>query len=317
MNDLSLRLLRAFATLAVEGQFRRAAEKFHVSQSAFSQMIAKLEEQVGVQLVVRDSRNMTLTPEGELLVPLAEEMHASADAIVRKLKDHAQGAQGSVTFGALPALTMDWIPSIMAKYRRAAPHVRVRLLDSGDLDSNWRLLREHQVDFLLHPNISHTDEFESTPLFEERFFLICQPGHPLTQRKRVLLKDLAGEPYIRLEPSGSLAYILDPLLAQVALANTGLAMGYHNSIAGLISNGFGITVVPGFSTLHYRLCGLTAVPLQDAQLRRRFVVLKRRGEAQPEVVVSLLKLIADSPPPHALPYRAPKVQAARAKRARG
>lgn len=304
MHDLSLRLLRAFSTLASEGQFRKAAEKFHVSQSAFSQMISKLEEQVGVRLVDRDSRNMALTPEGELLLPLAEDMHANADALVRRLKDHLQHKQGHVAFSALPALTMDWMPSIMAKFRRASPDTRVRMFDVAELDRSWRMLREREVDFVLVPNVSHSEEFESTPLFEERFFLVCQPGHLLTQRKRLLLKDLADQPYIYLEPAGSLGQILNPLLARVPLGDTGLAMTYHNSIAGLISNGFGVTVVPGFSTLHYRLCGLAAVPLHDSQLRRRFVALKRRGETLLSAASLLLELIAENPPVHALPYRA-------------
>ena len=58
MNNISLRLLRAFTTLAAEGQLRKAAEKFSVSGSAFSQMIARLEEQVGVKLVDRHSRKI-------------------------------------------------------------------------------------------------------------------------------------------------------------------------------------------------------------------------------------------------------------------
>lgn len=301
MNDLSLRLLRAFTTLAAEGQFRKAAEKFNVSQSAFSQMIARLEEQVGARLVDRDSRNMSLTPEGELLLPLAQQMHSDADTLVRRLHDHAQHKQGNLAVSALPALTMDWLPAVMAKFRRLSPQTRVRLFDIPQLGRSWRMLRDRQVDFVLHPTLGHSDEFESTPLFEERFFLVCQPGHPLTQRKRIWLKDLEGVPYIHLEPGGSLGMILNPLLEKVRIADTGLAMEYHNSIAGLIANGFGVTVAPGFSTLHYRLYGLAAVPLQDVRLRRKFVVLKRRGEVPLPAVRMLLNLIADNPPTHALP----------------
>ncbi len=309
MNDLSLRLLRAFTTLATEGQFRKAAEKFNVSQSAFSQMISRLEEQLDVRLIDRDSRNMSLTPEGELLLPLAEQLQGNADALFRKLRDHSAHRQGKVAVSALPALTMDWMPSVMAKFRDASPGTQVQLFDVSELDKSWQMLRDRQVDFVLHPTLGHSDEFESIPLFEERFFLVCQPDHPLTQRKRLWLKDLAGQPYIQLEPAGSLGKILNPLLAAVPIADTGLAMQHHNSIAGLIANGFGISVAPGFSTLHYRLCGLSTVPLQDIQLRRRFVVLKRRGETPLPVVTLLLKLIAQNPPSHALPFRGARLAA--------
>jgi LysR family transcriptional regulator, carnitine catabolism transcriptional activator len=316
MNDLSLRLLRAFTTLAAEGQFRKAAEKFNVSQSAFSQMIARLEDQVGAHLVARDSRNVSLTREGELLLPLAEQMQADADLLVRRLRDHAQHRRGNLAISALPTLAMEWLPAVMAKFREASPGTRVRLFDFPQLDRSWQMLRARQVDLVVYPTLGHSDEFESTALFDESYFLVCPPDHPLLTRKRLWLKDLKDQPYISFQPSGSLGKILNPMLAKVRLQDTGLAMDYHTSIAGLIANGFGVTVVPGLSTLHYRRSGLASVPLQDAGLRRRFVAMKRRGEALSPAAAELLELIVANPPAGTLPVKkaAPRKAAKRARR---
>ncbi|HSH90782.1 MAG TPA: LysR family transcriptional regulator [Ramlibacter sp.] len=315
MNDLSLRLLRAFTTLAAERQFRKAAEKFNVSQSAFSQMISRLEEQVGVPLVDRDSRNMSLTPEGELLLPLAEKMQGDADALLRKLRDSVQHKQGDIAISALPTLTMAWLPTILANFRELSPATRVRLFDFPQLEKSWEMLRARHVDFVVHAAFGHSDEFESIPLFEECFYIMCRSDHPLARRKRVWLKDLEGEPYIHFQPSGSLGKILNPMLAKVRIAETGLAMDFHTSIASLISNGFGVSAVPGLSTWHYRDYGLVALPLHDTTLRRTFAVMKRRGEVPMEAAATLLDLIISNPPPGALPVRDERA-ASRARRSK-
>ena len=300
MNDLSLRLLRAFTTLAGEGQFRRAAEKFNVSQSAFSQMIARLEEQVGMRLVDRDARKVTLTLEGELLFPLAEQMQSNADQLLRTLREHTQRKAGNVAVSVLPTLAIEWMPRMLGKLCEVMPGTRVSLFDFPQLERSWQMLRARQVDFVVHAAFGHSDEFESLPLFEEAYFLICRSDHALAARERVSLKDLAGAPYIRFHPTGSLGKVLNPALAKVATEDTGLAMDYHTSIAGLVVNGFGVTVVPGLSTAHYRREGLVAVRLQDAALRRPFAVMKRRGEALLPAAAKLLELLIANPPANTL-----------------
>lgn len=300
MNDLSLRLVRAFTTLARERQFRKAADKLHVSQSAFSQMIARLEAQVGARLVDRTSRTMRMTAQGALLLPLAEQLERHVDALFRKLREHADYREANIAITAIPALTAGWLPGIMSDFRAVSPQTRVLLFDTPQLEMRLQMLREGTVDFVIHPAAGQSDEFESQPLFEEQFFLVCAETHPLARRERLALKNLAGCNYIRLSPSGSVGTILHPLLDKVAINESGLALEYHPSIAGLIANGFGVSVVPGFSTLHYRRPGIAIVRLSDRALRRKFTVLKRRGDVPSHSAARLLEMIRSNPPGHAV-----------------
>ncbi|MBK7469585.1 MAG: hypothetical protein IPI73_02050 [Betaproteobacteria bacterium] len=114
------------------------------------------------------------------------------------------------------------------------------------------------------------------------------------------LELLAGCNYIHLSPAGSVGRILHPLLEKVPIRESDLALEYHASIAGLIANGFGLSVVPGFSTLHYRRTGIAIVRLTDRALRRQFIVLKRRGDIPSRSAARLLGMISASPPAHAV-----------------
>ena len=103
LSEFSGRLLNAFLSLVDTGQFKLAAERCNVSQSAFSQMISRLEEQLGTRLFDRDTRSVSLTPEGKLLVPIARGIEADIEAMFSELRDHAEHRKGKVTIAALPS----------------------------------------------------------------------------------------------------------------------------------------------------------------------------------------------------------------------
>lgn len=298
LNDLSLRLVNAFIALAREQQFRKAAETFHVSQSALSQMIARLEEQLGAKLVDRTSRRMALTAHGEALLPLAQQLEQQVDLIFRRLRDLSDYRESNIAFTAIPALTADWLPEVLARFRAAHPGTRVIMHDTPALDDSIRMLREGAVDFMVRPVVGHSDEFESIPLFVEQFFFVCPRSHPLAGRRSVSLRELKGCSYIRLSPAGSLGTILDPLLAKAGIEDNGMRLQYHASIAGLVTRDFGVTVVPGFSTVYYVRPGIALIPVSDAQLRRRFHLVHRRGDVLSRALTGLIDMIRHSPPAH-------------------
>jgi len=301
MNELSLRLLQAFTTLAREQQFRKAAEAFHVTQSALSQMIARLERQLGARLVDRTSRRMSMTAHGEALLPLAQQLEQQVELIIRRLRDLSDYRESNIALTAIPALTADWLPEVMARFRAANPGTRVVLHDTPDLEDSIRMLREGAVDFMIRPVVGHSDEFESMPLFEEQFFLVCPASHPLASRLGVKLRELKGCEYIRLSPAGSLARILDPLLAKVGIRDGAMKMQYHASIAALVAREFGLSVVPGFSTVYYERPGIVRIPVTDSQLRRRFQLVRRRGDVPSRSLARLVELMRQSPPSHTAP----------------
>ncbi len=291
--------MSAFLALVESGQFKLAAERCHVSQSAFSQMISRLEAQLGVRLFDRDTRHVSLTPEGRLLEPVARGLAADVEAMYLHLRDHADRRTGKVALAALPSLCADWLPRILADFRNRYPGIAMEFHDTVS-DASLEPVRRGTVDFAINARVSSPDEFDTRLLFNEPFYLICSPSHPLAQRKCVALRALAGCDYIQTIRSDSVWQWLDPHIRDIELKDAGFEVGHLSTLAGLIANGIGVSIVPGFTLFQFHRLGLSAIPISNPSLQRPLLVVKRRGHSLAVAAQALMELIVRSPPQHIL-----------------
>lgn len=299
LSNFSGRLLSAFLTLADCGQFKLAANRFHVSQSAFSQMISRLEKQLGIRLFDRDTRHVSLTPEGKMLVPAARALATDVESIFSDLRDHAERKKGKVAIAALPSLSADWLPKILATFRQRHPGVKLQLFDTAS-DPNLELVRKGTVDFAINALSSDSLEFDTQFLFNEPYFFICLPDHPFARKKSVTLRSLSGCNYIHSIRTGSLWRWIEPHTQDIEFNDTGFEVAHLSTLAGLIANGIGQSIAPGFALFQFHRLGLSAVPIRDRALVRPLLMVKRRGESLSVAAKALLEMIAANPPKHVL-----------------
>lgn len=271
-------LLNAFVTLAQSRRFTVAARRCHLSQSAFSQAIARLESHVGTRLFERSTRSVVLTPEGERLLPVAQRVLDEMQAAIGELRDHAERRTGKVAIAALPSLAADWLPGVFARFRERYPGIALQLHDVV-LERTLALVREGTVDFAINANAGYEEEFETTPLFEDRFHLVCRPDHALARRRSVRLTALTGQPYIHSLRNASMWRQLYPRLREVALRDTGIEVNYLATLAGMIANGLGVSIVTGMALFNFTRRGLVCVPITEPGLRYRVDLVRRRGHA--------------------------------------
>jgi LysR family carnitine catabolism transcriptional activator len=300
LNDFSGRLLNAFLCLVDSGQFKLAAERCNVSQSAFSQMISRLEEQLGARLFDRDTRRVSLTPEGRMLVPIARGVETEIETMFAELRDHAEQRKGKVSIAALPSLSADWLPRILADFRQKYPRIKLQLHDTV-AEPVLELVRKGTADFAISALSSGSEEFDSDFLFNEPYYFICREDHPFAARKSLMLKDLKGCNYIHTLRSGSLWRWIEPHLQDIELNDTGFEVQQLSTLAGLIANGHGESIVPGFGLFQFHRFGLKAVPLRDRELLRPLFTIKRRGQTLSIAAGSLRQMIAANPPEHVMP----------------
>ncbi len=293
--NLSTRLLSLFLTLAHCKNFTAASDRVHMSQSAFSQAISRLEKEVGVKLFERNTRRVTLTPEGEFLLPVAQRLVQDTENVMRDLKDFAEGKRGKVSIAALAAASAEWIPKILADYLKLYPDVKVRLYDRYS-DELLDLIRTGVVDFGINREVGQEDEFEHRLLFDDVHYLICRSDHPLAKLRQVTLKQLAGFDYIHPLHGSSLWQRLDPHLSRITIRDTGHTFANMSTGAGLIANGIGITVVAGQSLFNFQPLGLSAIPVLEPGLKSAVYVVQRRGHALSVAASALLDLIVKNPP---------------------
>ncbi|MGR3721781.1 LysR family transcriptional regulator [Abyssibius alkaniclasticus] len=128
LRNLDLTALRSFVTVADSGGVTRAAGLLHLTQSAVSMQIKRLEESLGISLLMRDGRGVRLTGEGEKLLGHARRMLAINDEILAQLTGAA--FEGEVMFGVPHDIVYPYIPGILQRFALAWPRIKINLESS-------------------------------------------------------------------------------------------------------------------------------------------------------------------------------------------
>jgi DNA-binding transcriptional LysR family regulator len=288
--NLSTRLLHAFLALAECRHFGHAAERCHVSQSAFSAMIQKLETATGARLFERDTRNVSLTPEGEVFVEVARQLVADMEAALADMNDYVARRKGRVAIAALPSLAAGWLPPVLAAYRQRHPGVAVELFDAIS-DQCLDLLRQGKADIALTAPGPNLLEFTTQPLCADPFYLVCRKDHALAGKRRIKVAQLAGCEMIHLARSTSVRQHLDAVLRPGAVIHTGLEVEHLATLAALIESGLGVSVVPELTLFQFRLPNLVAIPVDAPGLVRPLLIVTPKERSLSIAAQGLLDLV--------------------------
>ena len=267
MFETSTRVLRAMIALDDLRHFSLAAERCHVTQSALSQMVSKLEREVNLRLVDRDRRRVILTAEGERFVATARRVMAELEEISADLQDHTLLRKGRVVVTAQPSLAAHWLPPIIAAFQARYPGVQVGLYDAPP-DKALEQVRQRQADLALTARGPGLAGLQHRLLFHDRFAVVCPLSHPLAKRKSIALGALEGQRFIRLIRSGSIAQHLEQAMRDLRVVDTGLEVEQVATLAGLVANELGISIVPIAALPYFDPARVTAIRLADEKLSR-------------------------------------------------
>jgi DNA-binding transcriptional LysR family regulator len=199
MSDLETRQLRYFVAVAEERHFGRAAERLGMAQPPLSRAIRDLERQLGVQLLIRTTRQVALTPAGEALLGDAR---VALDAVAAA--QHRARHAGQPTPTLRLALKADYdaglLPQILAAYQQEAAALPVELL-LGGRGEQVPALRDGRADVALLPAPFDDRGLDVESLLTEPRIVALAADDPLAARTHLCLVDLAG----RLLPDGTAA----------------------------------------------------------------------------------------------------------------
>ena len=215
---VNLQQLRYAVALADAQSFTKAAVNEYVVQSALSQQLRKLEDELGVALFERTTRKVSPTPAGEALLPLMRQVLAG----IERIKFDAQAIRGTIagrlTVGMMevPSESLD-VAALMATFHTRYPEVAVTLR-SGGSDLLIDAVRERNLDVaIVGSNLPSTaGRLTFTELFVEPLVAVLPAGHPLAAGAAVRLEDLASLPFIDFPPGYGLRHETDRGFANVS-----------------------------------------------------------------------------------------------------
>ncbi|SEP94520.1 DNA-binding transcriptional regulator, LysR family [Pseudomonas sp. NFACC02] len=236
--------IRAFLAVADSGSFAKAATELNLSPSALTVQIQQLEQWLGVTLLERSPRHVSLTNAGQNNRGPMEKLLLDLDNIVSGSRDLAALRRGVVTIAALPSLCSGALPPVLKTFRDQFPGVEIRLRDvvAQRIDA---LVREGEVDFGVgvRARMSHGLDFQVVMV--DRLTVFVPAQHPLASRPSITLSELAGEPIILTGRDSSVRERVEQLFSAEGLTLTpGLEANYMSTVMAMVRQGLGVTLLP-------------------------------------------------------------------------
>lgn len=288
MERLDLRLVEYFVAVAEELHFGRAAERLHIAQPSLSQQIRRLEAQLGVALLRRNSRHVELTDAGDALL---REGHKALSQARRAIHAARAAATPGLTVGFYGSAASALLPGVLRAFGDSYPSlaVSVRELQLGSIDA----ILSGEVDVAFTRLAPGQTELEVEVLAQEPRLVALADGHPLAARESVKFADLREEsfitnPFERNEGPRPQRWLAEQrrhgLSGRVAAQSAGIV-----EILTLVAAGRGVCLVPATVAQHYPRDDIVYVPVEDAD--PALVSIAWRAGTAPPLVVAFIEMV--------------------------
>jgi LysR family transcriptional regulator for metE and metH len=195
MSILERAHLEVVRAVERQGSLTAAAETLHLTQSALSHTVRKLEHQLGVAIWHREGRSLRPTQAGAYLLSVANRLLPQLDHAEERLKQFAQGERGTLRIGMECHPCYQWLMKIVSPYLSAWPSVDVDVKQKFQFGGIGALFG-YEIDLLVTPDPLYKPGLTFEPVFDYEQVLVVGPGHPLRQAAFVRPKQLFDETLI-------------------------------------------------------------------------------------------------------------------------
>jgi len=290
---IEIKDLRLVRVISERGGVTAAASALHLTQSAVSHHLARLQERLGVELFRRAGRRLEITDAGRKLVTLSRELDVKLAHTERELR--GRKAAPPLRISTQCYTTYHWLPGLLDVVGASHPDITVAIQLGATADP-LQHLRDGALDLALcHEASNLKPHWITRPLFEDRFVVITAPSHALAKRKRIQPKDLEGETL----------YAYD--LQNTAMRDAGRAIfrgtrgparleivPFTEATVQLVRSGRGVSILSNWAAKPYVAAGdVVAIPLSGPYATRHWrAIYDGRSTAREsvEVLVDALRV---------------------------
>jgi DNA-binding transcriptional LysR family regulator len=272
--------LKTFREVVRLGSFSGVAKKLAISQPAVSFQIQKLEQELGMRLIDRTQRAVTLTAAGKRLLRFAEAVEAEHRQLVRDLEQMRDEISGELVIAASTIPGEFLLPPLLAKFKQRYPAVKIQVDVSDSLNVIDGVLdNTYEVGFCGLAPAGH--DLAAFKIAEDEIVLIVSPEHPFARRGEIAPDELEGAPFIFREATSGTQRSLESYLSRAGLdaakLKPHLTLGSTLAVVSAVAGGAGIAFVSDLALS----IGLAQLPVRPVRvkglhMRRDFYCIYRQ-----------------------------------------
>ena len=292
---MDLRQLRYLVALAEEQNFTRAAAREHIAQPALSQQIRRLEDEVGLVLVERTTRHMSLTDAGALLVTRARRIMAELDAAGDELEALKGMDVGRVRVGAMHTMGPIDVSLALAIFHERHPGVELTVREESS-EELAEMIRDDELDLAF---LSVTERIESHALalhqlVSEELVVVLSPDHRLAGRRRLRMAELSDQEFISYRPGARLRELLFAAGRHAGFEpRVKLESNESQRVRRLVARGMGVAILPRSDAVSPG-AEVAVLTLSDPPLSRDITLAWRQERRHPPAVTEFLTLARET-----------------------
>lgn len=284
---MEIQRLRALDAVARHGSVYGAAAALHLTPSAVSQQLGKLEREVGQRLLERDGRGVRLTEAAALLAGHAARILSQVEAARADLEAHRGEVRGHVTLAAFASAARGIAPSALRALRDRYPDL-VTELREREIDESIPLTVRGDVDVALVHDwdvepLALPSGVDRELVAQDAFDLVLPGDHPLARRTSVHLRELAGEPMIGwTKASISYRWLVHTMRGEGVEPLIPHTAEEHPTHLELVAAGLGLAILPRIGRPAPRE-GIAVVRLRPHLARHIYAVWRKESGARPAI----------------------------------
>ena len=292
--NISLKQLRAFIAVAECRSFADACDIVHLSQPALSMAIKNLEQAVGGKLLIRTTRSLSLSPEGQEFLPVAKRLVADWEVAFNDLHNLFAMKRGKISIAAMPSFAATRLPEVLASFCRQFPDINV-VVDDVIAEAVTERVLSGRAELGITFKPEDLTSFDFVPILNDEFVAVLPPTHPLSHDKRITWQALTTYPLLLLQrPSSMRAQIERTLSGHHLEANIIMEAHQLATLGKMVASGLGLSIVPTLCIEQMQALGAVCKPLTRPDIHREIGVLFRKnnplstaGKAMVENLVAL------------------------------
>lgn len=270
---------RAFLAAAETGSFSKAAEALSYTPSGVNQLVTALEKELGFPVFRRNTKGVTLTENGEMLLPAVREFLRQEDRIFELSAEMNGLLIGSVTIAAYSSIATHWLPAVISAFQQDYPQIRIRLMEGIWQEvSKWLDDRAADIGFLSY---QEGMPYEWIPLAEDPMLALLPKDHPLAGAEAYPLKECANDRFIM--PALGCDDDVTALFAKNGIVpNVQFTTLESFSVMSMVEQGLGMSVMNQLIT-EKRICDVVKLPLDPPSQITLGIALHSKADISPAV----------------------------------